>query len=193
MPAVQGEEKRIEIMSQKILLIDLDTCVRCYACEVACREEHNLSFESQSRWCQVMTVGPRWVSQGLHLDFVPTMCFQCDDTPCASFCFVDAISKREDGIVMVDEVVCNGCKLCVSGCPYGAMFFNETKGIAGKCDFCISRIQVGLEPTCVQHCIGGALQFVTDEELTTITSVEHTLRIGMIYYASSKWRLSNGI
>jgi Fe-S-cluster-containing dehydrogenase component len=179
-------------MEKKVLLIDLDTCVRCYACEVACRQEHGLTFETKSKWCQVMTLGPRWIGQELYMDFVPVMCLQCDDPFCAAFCPVEAIAKRGDGIVVVDEELCTGCKLCVYGCPYGAMFYDEVKGIAGKCDLCSDRIENGLEPACVQHCIGGSLQFVTQEELMSITSGEHTLRMGMTCYVSSKWRLKNG-
>jgi Fe-S-cluster-containing dehydrogenase component len=104
---------------------------------------------------------------------------------------VNAISKREDGMVVIDEEACTGCKLCVYGCPYGSIFFNETKGITGKCDLCMSRVHHGIEPTCVQHCIGGSLQFVSQEELKEITSGEHLLRMGLVYYVSSKWRLSN--
>lgn len=176
-------------MLQKVLLIDLDNCVRCYACELACRQEHDLTYETKSRWCKVMTIEPRWVNQELHMDFVPVMCVQCDDPICAYFCPVNAISKGEDGIVAIDEEVCTGCRLCVHGCPYGALFFNEMRGVIGKCDLCINRVHSGIEPACVQHCIGGALQFVSHEELNNITLGEHILRMGMVYYASSKWKL----
>jgi Fe-S-cluster-containing dehydrogenase component len=94
---------------------------------------------------------------------------------------------------VVDEELCTGCKLCVYGCPYGAMFYDDVKGIVGKCDVCSDRVQNGLEPACVQHCIGGSLQFVTHEELMSITSGEHTFRKGMVCYASSKWMLENDI
>jgi len=178
-------------VSQKVLLIDLDSCIRCHACEIACRQEHGLTYETKSRWCRVITVGPRSIQQELHMDFIPTICFQCDDPICAYFCPVDAISKREDGMVVIDEKACTGCKLCVYGCPYGSIFFDETKGITGKCNLCMSRIHHGIEPTCVQHCIGGALQYVTQEELKDITSGEHLLRMGLVYYVSSKWKLRN--
>jgi len=190
MSALPDTEERIETMSQKILFIDVDNCVRCYACEIACRQEHGLTFDTKSRWCQVMAVEPRWAENELHMDFVPTMCFQCDDPICAYFCPVDAILRSEGGIVGVDEEVCTGCKLCVYACPYGAMFYNEVKGVAGKCDLCISRIHNGLEPACVQHCIGGALQFVTREELTMLTAQRNTLSVGTVSYASSKWKLT---
>lgn len=175
--------------SLKVLLIDLDNCVRCHSCQVACRQEHGLDFETQSQWCRVSTIGPRRIGLDLHIDFVPMMCFQCDDPVCAAFCPVNALSKSLGGKVVINEEVCTGCRLCVYGCPYGNIFYNATKGVVGKCDRCASRIDHGLEPACVQHCIGGALQFVTQEELAQMTSGEYTLRMGMVYYNSSKWQL----
>jgi Fe-S-cluster-containing dehydrogenase component len=183
-------KKEVLSMTNNILLVDVDKCTRCYACEIACRQEHDLSFETKSRWCRVMTIEPRWIKAELYMDFVPYMCFQCDDPPCAYFCPVNAISKREDGIVVVDEETCTGCKLCIYGCPYGLMFYNEVKGTAGKCDLCIDRIDNGLEPSCVKHCIGGAIQFVTPTELANITRGQHTTTFGKVVYTSSKWRLS---
>jgi Fe-S-cluster-containing hydrogenase component 2 len=57
-----------------------------------------------------MTIEPRWIYDEMHMDFVPVICFQCDDPLCVSLCPADAISKRNDGIVVVDEEVCTGCK-----------------------------------------------------------------------------------
>ena len=189
MPTLQGAEEMTDAQSQRIMLIDLDNCVRCYACEVACRQEHDLTVETASRWCQVMTIEPRRLSGQLHMDFVPVICFHCDDPLCASVCPVGAISKKEDSCVVIDESACTGCKLCVYACPYGRMFYNEVSNTAGHCDLCAGRVNAGLEPSCVQHCIGGALQFVTQDELTFITKGQHTLRMGKACYTSSKWRL----
>ena len=182
----------MESMSERIMLIDLDNCVRCYACEVACRQEHGLTVETASRWCHVLTIEPRKLSGKLHMDFVPVACFHCDDPMCAAVCPAGAVSKKEDGSVAVDEGMCTGCKLCVDACPYGRMFFNEVTGTAGHCDLCAGRVQAGLEPACVQHCIGGALQFVSHEELPSITAGQHTLRMGKVCYTSSKWKLQPG-
>ena len=71
------------------------------------------------------------------------------------------------------------------------MFFNEDKKVAEKCDLCINRIHNGLEPACVQHCIGGALRWVTQEELKGVIAKEHTIAIGSVLYASSKWKLGD--
>lgn len=189
MPALQGAEEMKDVHSQRIMVIDLDRCVRCYACEVACRQEHGLSVETGARWCQVMTIEPRRLSGQLHMDFVPAICFHCDDPMCAAVCPVGAISREADGAVVVDQATCTGCRLCVCACPYGRMFVNEVTGTAGHCDLCASRFDAGIEPACVQHCIGGALQFVTTEELVRSTNGQHTLRIGKVCYISSKWRL----
>jgi Fe-S-cluster-containing dehydrogenase component len=174
----------------KFLLVDLDSCVRCYSCEIACRQENQLVSESKSRWCRVFTIGPRKVDGELHMDFVSVMCLQCDDPPCAYFCPVDAISKREDGIVVINEEICTGCKKCQYGCPYGAMQFNAVTQKAGKCNLCLSRTECGIEPSCVQHCIGGSLRFVSSHELEEIADGKHLAKIGRTYYLSSKWRLN---
>ncbi len=102
-----------------------------------------------------------------------------------------AISKREDGVVVVDEEKCTGCQLCVYGCPYGLMSFNQVKRIAGKCDLCLSRTDTGLETSCVQHCIGEAIHWVTAEELAEATKGQHTVTLGKVVYTSSKWKLKS--
>jgi Fe-S-cluster-containing dehydrogenase component len=164
--------------------------VRCFACEIACRQENNLSPESKSRWCRVQTIPPREVGGELHLDFVPVMCLQCEDPMCAQFCPVEAIARKEDGRVLIDEEKCVGCRQCIAGCPYGAMYFNEVTGKAGKCNLCLSRVDSGIEPSCVQHCIGGALRFVTGAEAEELIRWRHSARAGRTLYLSSKWQLS---
>lgn len=188
---MSNQEKGIGTKLEKVLLIKLDNCVGCHACELACRQEHELTFETRSKGCQISTIGPRWINHELQLDFVPSMCFQCDDPICSYFCAVKAISKREDGLVVIDNTVCKKCKLCIYGCPYGAIYYNEVQDLVFKCDLCADRILTGFEPSCVQHCPSGALRFVQYEELSEIASGEHTFRMGMVYYASSKWELEN--
>ena len=68
---------------------------------------------------------------------------------------------------------------------------NNVKQMAGHCDLCRERVESGIEPACVQHCIGGALQFVTAGELAERTSGQHSARMGRICYLSNKWRLQN--
>ena len=172
------------------MLIILDCCIGCHACEIACRQENDLSYETDSKWCRVMTIKPRRIRNELHLDYFPIMCLHCDDPLCIQCCPVEAIIKQEDGIVVVDNEKCNGCGLCVYACPYGAMSFNQLTKVAGKCNLCLERLEYGIEPSCVQHCIGGALRYVTQEDLEETTKGKHTTSIGKVCYASSKWRLA---
>lgn len=137
----------------------------------------------------VAQIGPRKVGDGLHLDFVPGVCLQCDDPVCSYFCSSDAIAKRSDGIVVINADKCTGCGLCVYGCPYGAIYLDREGKLAGKCSLCFSRIDDGLEPACVQHCIGGALQFVAQDKLAEITQGMHVAGNDRVRYTSSKWRL----
>lgn len=173
----------------KKMVVILDCCIGCHACEIACRQEHDLVYETGSKWCNVMTIKPRFVQNQLHLDFFPIMCIHCSDPLCVKICPMEAVIQREDGIVIVDGKKCNGCKLCVYACPFGAMFFNEVTRVANKCNFCLERLEYGIEPSCVQHCIGGALRFTTQDDLEKITQGKHSISLGKVCYVSSKWRL----
>lgn len=175
--------------TEKFLLIDIDLCARCYSCEIACKQENNIGVGP--RWRRITTLGPRRLGEeDLHLDFVPVSCIHCDDPTCAYFCPTDAISKRKDGVVVIDEEKCNGCQLCIYGCPHGNMSFDPERNVAGKCNLCMDRIDYGLEPSCVQHCFCGALQWVNEKELAEITQEMHTTRSGKLCYRSTKWKLS---
>lgn len=176
-------------MSENIMLIDIDQCTRCYACEIACKQENQIGVGP--RWRQIATLGPRRLNGDLHLDFVPTACIHCDDPLCARLCPTDAITKREDGIVVIAQDKCTGCQLCLYGCPYGVMQYDEEKAVAGKCHFCLDRIDHNLEPSCVQHCIGGSLQWIREEDLEPLTKGMHTARLGKVCYRSTKWKLSS--
>lgn len=186
--AVVSSEEGMKRISDMTLLVDVDRCVGCYACEIACKQENELPVGSS--WCRPISVGPRKMGEELHLDFVPNLCIQCEEPICSYFCSSGAIMKREDGIVFIKKEECTGCGMCVPGCPYGAIYFDDEKHAAGKCCLCASRVDDGLEPSCVQHCLSGALQFVLEEELTKLTRGTHVLRNGKVCYASSKWKLT---
>jgi Fe-S-cluster-containing dehydrogenase component len=174
-------------MPERVLLIDVDKCVGCYACEVACKQENGLDLSS--RWCLVTRVGPRKIQDSLHMDFVTGVCIHCDVPACSLVCPTGAIFKREDGIVIICEEKCTGCGLCVHGCPYGVIYQSKEGTIPGKCSLCVDRVDQGLEPSCVQHCISGSLQFVDREGLDEITHGMHVAGSSKVRYLSSKWEL----
>lgn len=113
------------------MVIDLDKCVGCQACTVACKEENDVPYgspqEQRSRrelyWNKVIAV-----SNGeyptVSVEFIPMPCMHCDDAPCTTVCPAKATYRRDDGIVMQDFRRCIGCKYCIAACPYGVRNFN---------------------------------------------------------------------
>ena len=91
--------------------------------------------------------------------FVPKLCNQCTHPACVQVCPVGATYKTEDGVVLVDEKRCIGCRYCVQACPYGARYFDEERGVPDKCTWCYHRITKGMQPACVEACPVGARIF----------------------------------
>jgi len=90
--------------------------------------------------------------------FLTQTCYHCENPPCVAVCPVAAITKRrEDGIVITDIDTCIGCRRCVSACPYSAPKFNQVTNKAEKCDLCLSRLDEGDIPACVENCPVQAL------------------------------------
>ena len=143
-------------MANKSLLVDIDLCVGCFACVVACKQEHNLPSGVQR--IRIVQEGPMKVDSKLTMRFVPIYCQHCESPPCIESCPVGAISKRLDGIVLFDKRLCNGCKSCIEVCPFKAIQYDPEKNIADACDLCIERIKEGLEPSCVLVCPTGSLK-----------------------------------
>ena len=73
--------------------------------------------------------------------------------------------RPEDGIVFVDDKLCVGCKACITACPWGTPQWNPQTGKAVKCDFCMDRVDQGLEPACVTKCVTGCLSFGVSNEV----------------------------
>ena len=76
----------------------------------------------------------------------------CDDAPCVEICPTGALFRREDGIVDFDRERCIGCKACMNGCPYDALYIDPRSDTAAKCNFCAHRVDVGLKPSCEIVC-----------------------------------------
>jgi Fe-S-cluster-containing dehydrogenase component len=128
-------------MGKYSLMFFRKDCMGCHACEVACKMEHGIGVGP--RLVRVLENGP---------DFFPVYCHHCADAPCRRACPVDAISKTAVGIVLIDEGLCIGCAECIAACPFGAMQFDEERGLAVKCDLCAHRLRDGLAPACSLVC-----------------------------------------
>jgi Fe-S-cluster-containing dehydrogenase component len=79
------------------------------------------------------------------------------------------MQKREkDGIVFIDPNLCVGCKSCMIACPWGAPQWNDEKGKAVKCDYCMDRVDAGLKPACVTVCTTHCLYFAEADEIPPV-------------------------
>ncbi len=135
---------------ENALIVNTEDCVGCNACEVACKQEHNLPVGL--RWIRVYSNGCRKIEGKLQLRYIVTHCMHCSRPLCRDVCSVGAITKRDDGIVLIDEELCIGCRDCIEACPLGVMQFDEDKKVAQKCDLCVNRLDRGLQPSCVATC-----------------------------------------
>jgi len=146
------------------IIVNTDDCVGCNACEVACKQEHDLPVGP--RWIRVYPDSPREIEGKLQLRYIVTHCLHCRRPPCKDTCPVEAITKREDGIVLIDRELCIGCKDCIEACPLGVMQFDQEKGIAQKCDLCVARLDRGEPPACVAACPSHCIHFGDTKEIT---------------------------
>ena len=146
------------------MIINLDRCVRCRTCYVACKKEHNILAyprDDEHPYEYYRLRYSEWEYgkyPTVRRTFIPVHCMQCADPICMRFCPVDAMSQRSDGVVVIDKERCNGCGICAAVCPYGALYINPD-GKADGCDFCVSRLEAGLLPKCVEECPAKARIF----------------------------------
>jgi len=158
-----------------IMVIDLNRCNGCGDCTRACQQVHNLPAEQE--WIKIYMMKGE---DGQEHPF-PRPCMQCDNPPCTFVCPVGATYARDDGVVLIDQNICIGCRYCMAACPYGARYFNwggdpeltpqekasytpefptvHRRGTTEKCIFCVSRAPKGQLPECVAVCPEGAMYF----------------------------------
>ena len=153
--------------------IQVNKCIGCGRCVEACKDENGVSKEPFyfRTWVErytikknneviVQNIDPRIEGiresfgerEILRSFFVPKLCNQCDNPPCVQVCPVGATFKTDDGVVLVDENRCIGCRYCIQACPYGARYLNPVTETADKCTFCYHRVTQGLLPACVEVC-----------------------------------------
>jgi Fe-S-cluster-containing dehydrogenase component len=130
-------------------LIDNRRCIGCHACSVACKVEHQVPLGVARTWVKYVEKG---VFPETRRTFQVTRCNHCADAPCVEICPTTALYTRRDGIVDFDPKRCIGCKACMQGCPYDALYIDPQTETAAKCNFCAHKVEVGLEPPCVTVC-----------------------------------------
>ena len=168
---------------------DTTVCIGCKACQVACHQWNNLPAEeggkrdltgdsydntghlSALNWRHVKFIeqfpddrqqdgflkGSRWL-------MMSDVCKHCVRAPCLEVCPTGAIIRTEFDSVFIQQDVCNGCRACVSACPFGVVDMGED-GKAHKCTLCYDRLQHGQEPACAQACPTDSIRFGDVDEL----------------------------
>lgn len=172
-------------MATMTMLVDTSICIGCKGCEVACKQWNELPAEirgfsgksydntlhlSANTWCHV-----DFVEQGTDYtqDFrwlmLSDRCKHCAEAGCLEVCPTGAIYRTDTGAVNINTDVCNGCKNCVSSCPFGVVSFNEDKGVVGKCTLCTDRTEIlGREPACVAACPTDSLVWGSRDDMLAL-------------------------
>jgi len=153
-------------MAKYSLLVDIDLCIGCQACEIACKQENDVAVGI--RWVQVVQVGPKEVGGKLSMSFIPMRCKHCAKPACMDACPTEAITQRTDGIVEINPSLCTGCKACIEACPFGAPQLNPETDTVEWCTMCVHRVDKGLEPACVLACPTGAIDFGNTNRLSEL-------------------------
>ena len=130
-------------------IIDNRKCIGCHACTTACKSEHDVPLGVFRTWVKQVEKG---VFPNTRRLFSVMRCNHCTDAPCVEICPVEALFFRPDGIVDFDKNRCIGCKSCMQACPYDALYIDPDTHTAAKCNYCAHRVDVGLEPACVNVC-----------------------------------------
>ncbi|MGH2820572.1 MAG: formate dehydrogenase subunit beta [Actinomycetota bacterium] len=177
-PSSSTDIRRDAVEVSKI--VDIDLCIGCKACEVACKEWNDLEAEDTSNFgsyqshpdltpntWDLMRFNELEMDDG---DFAwlirKDSCLHCEEPGCLLACPAPgAIVQYENGIVDFDQEKCIGCQYCVSGCPFDIPRFDAKTQKVYKCTLCVDRVSTGLEPACVKACPTSSIRFGTKEEM----------------------------
>lgn len=151
-------------MTQLGFYIDMSSCIGCKACQVACRDRNNLyGLGEIFRRVETLEAGSY---PSVRYYSISDSCNHCSMPACFAVCPESAISKDDEtGLVLIDEELCTGCKLCIEACPYKEPVFIESTGKVFKCDSCLSLRNKGEQAACVACCPQRALDFGDLEDL----------------------------
>ncbi len=205
MAVLSQHEQRMGLAGKKfVMVVDLSRCKNARKCVSACQKWHYRPEETE--WLSVKLMkdsdkaAPYWF---------PKQCFHCDNPPCVKVCPVDATFKRDDGLVLIDNERCIGCKFCMAACPYSTRVFNWNEpiipmdirdlkysaetgvpakvGTVEKCDFCPDRAREGLLPPCVEACPNGVFYF-GDENEDTVSNGDETVSFSQLIKDRAAYR-----
>lgn len=147
----------------KQLVIKPEKCIGCRTCELVCSFGHYQQFNPKMANVTVLEYEQAAVA-------VPIVCLQCEEPSCMKVCPVHAISRNENGAVVINYDKCIGCKMCMNACPLGNISYHPSVKKVFKCDLC------GGDPRCAQYCPTGAIEFSETDTLS-----DHKKQLGERY------------
>jgi Fe-S-cluster-containing dehydrogenase component len=202
------EEGRIGIAGRRwVLVVDLARCRNARRCISACQEAHQLRPEQYHLNTLQMQDSPKTAPYNF-----PKHCQHCDNPPCVAVCPVDATFKRQDGIVLIDNERCIGCRFCIAACPYSARIFNwieprdaekykdlpynvelnvpQKRGTVSKCLFSADHLREGKLPYCVSACPNSVYYFGDEnEDAVTNGTTKETVRLSKLLTDNAAYQL----
>ena len=174
------------------MLYDVEKCIACRGCSVACKQWKNLPAEDTTFKGTLESNGlsdktytyikmKEFVENNkVKWEFLKYQCMHCGKPDCMRICPVDAVSKTSYGIVIVDESKCVGCNQCGGndGCKYKVPHVSSSDRKAKKCNMCIDRVEKYVEsgynrkymPACAKTCTADAILFGPREEMVKIAN-----------------------
>lgn len=194
-----------------VMVVDLAKCKNALKCQQACNKGHYITGENA--WLKVYKMQE---SEKTAPYFQPTQCQHCDKPPCVKVCPVDATFKRKDGIVLIDNERCIGCRFCMAACPYSIRVFNwnepnqpeivheeeytpdycgkpSVKGTVDKCDFCPHETIKGELPFCVKACPNDVFAFGDAYEDAVTNGSGQTFKLSTLLKEKAGYRLMESL
>lgn len=194
-----------------VMVVDLAKCRNARKCQSSCNKNHYITGENA--WIKIYKMqdneksAPYWQ---------PTLCQHCDEPACVKVCPVDATFKRRDGIVLIDNNRCIGCRFCMAACPYSVRVFNwsepwqgemaeqaeytpdyagvpSQKGTVDKCDFCPHMIDKGELPHCVSACPNDVFSFGDLYEDTVTNGSGQSFKLSKLLKDRAGYRLMENL
>ena len=146
-------------MTQYTIVTDLNRCVSCLNCMVACKEANDVPIGNF--WIKILRVGPNPKFEGaeypdVEMYYLPVSCQHCKNPSCVEVCPTGASYRDGNNVVLIDREKCIGCKYCMMACPYGVRDWNKASKTVEKCTLCGHLTANGELPACVKSCSAGA-------------------------------------